>query len=89
MLVFRQLLDPSSSTYSYLLGDSHSGEAVIIDPVFEQARRDTALLRELGATVTASSAAPDHPALNLIDGDPGTSWRSAVVNARRTSPGRA
>jgi sulfur dioxygenase len=48
MLVFRQLFDSASSTYSYLLGDSGRGEAVIIDPVFEHAQRDAALLRELG-----------------------------------------
>ena len=48
MLVFRQLFDPESSTYSYLLGDRASGEALLIDPVFEQVRRDAALIRELG-----------------------------------------
>jgi sulfur dioxygenase len=47
MLIFRQLFDPQSSTYTYLLGDSHSREAVLIDTVFEQARRDAALLGEL------------------------------------------
>ena len=31
MLVFRQLFDPTSSTYTYLLGDSVSGEAVLIE----------------------------------------------------------
>lgn len=46
-MIFRQLFDPQSSTYSYLLGDPRSGEAVLIDPVFEQARRDRALLAEL------------------------------------------
>ena len=54
MLVFRQLFDPTSSTYTYLLGDSASGEAVVIDPVFENERRDTALLRELGLTLVAT-----------------------------------
>ena len=48
MLTFRQLFDPQSSTYTYLLGDTWRGEAVLIDPVFEQVRRDGALLRELG-----------------------------------------
>jgi glyoxylase-like metal-dependent hydrolase (beta-lactamase superfamily II)/rhodanese-related sulfurtransferase len=48
VLIFRQLFDPTSSTYTYLLADSDSGEAVMIDPVFEQARRDAALIRELG-----------------------------------------
>ena len=52
MLIFRQLIDPQSSTYTYLLGDSKSGEAVLIDPVFEQARRDAALLNELGLRLT-------------------------------------
>ncbi len=47
-MIFRQLFDPQSSTYSYLLGDERSGEAVLIDPVFEQARRDRALIAELG-----------------------------------------
>jgi sulfur dioxygenase len=47
MLIFRQLFDPQSSTYTYLLGDSHSREAILIDTVFEQARRDAALLSEL------------------------------------------
>ena len=47
MLIFRQLFDPQSSTYTYLLGDSSRGEAVIIDPVFEEVRRDAALLSEL------------------------------------------
>jgi glyoxylase-like metal-dependent hydrolase (beta-lactamase superfamily II)/rhodanese-related sulfurtransferase len=48
MLIFRQLFDPTSSTYTYLLGDSATGEAVLIDPVFEQVRRDAALIVELG-----------------------------------------
>ncbi|MFM1988237.1 MAG: hypothetical protein RJA99_1194 [Pseudomonadota bacterium] len=48
MLIFRQLFDPTSSTYTYLLADRRSGEALLIDPVFEQARRDAALVSELG-----------------------------------------
>ena len=47
-MIFRQLFDPQSSTYSYLLGDERTCEAVLIDPVFEQARRDRALIAELG-----------------------------------------
>ncbi len=48
MLIFRQLFDPPSSTYTYLLGDSASREAILIDPVFEQVPREIALLEELG-----------------------------------------
>lgn len=47
-MIFRQLFDPQSSTYTYLLADPASREALLIDPVFEQARRDTALVEELG-----------------------------------------
>ncbi len=45
-MIFRQLFDQQSSTYTYLLADER--EAVLIDPVFEQARRDAALVEELG-----------------------------------------
>src|ERR1700674_5742895 len=54
MLIFRQMFDPQSATYSYLLGEPQSGEAVLIDPVFEHVRRDAALLRELDLTLKAS-----------------------------------
>ena len=53
-MIFRQLFDPQSSTYSYLLGDAKSREAVLVDPVFEQARRDAALIRELGLELVAT-----------------------------------
>jgi glyoxylase-like metal-dependent hydrolase (beta-lactamase superfamily II) len=47
-VIFRQLFDQQSSTYTYLLADPASREALLIDPVFEQARRDAALIEELG-----------------------------------------
>jgi glyoxylase-like metal-dependent hydrolase (beta-lactamase superfamily II)/rhodanese-related sulfurtransferase len=47
-ILLRQLQDPPSSTYTYLLADPVSRQAILIDPVFEQATRDSALLRELG-----------------------------------------
>ena len=46
-LIFRQLFDPQSSTYTYLLACGETREAVLIDSVFEQVRRDAALIREL------------------------------------------
>src|SRR5437667_171077 len=51
VMIFRQLFDPQSSTFTYLLADESTREAVLIDPVFEQARRDAALLNELGLTL--------------------------------------
>jgi glyoxylase-like metal-dependent hydrolase (beta-lactamase superfamily II)/rhodanese-related sulfurtransferase len=53
-MIFRQLFDPVSSTYTYLLGDSESGEAVLIDPVYEHVPRDLALLQELGLRLEAT-----------------------------------
>lgn len=53
-MIFRQLFDPQSSTYTYLLADRASREALLIDPVFEQVRRDAALLDELGLRLVAT-----------------------------------
>jgi sulfur dioxygenase len=46
-MLFRQLFDQTSSTYTYLLADEATREAVIIDSVFEQHARDAALVAEL------------------------------------------
>lgn len=43
-----QLFEPNSCTYTYLLGDRESREAVLIDPVLETAPRDAQLIKELG-----------------------------------------
>ncbi len=47
-LLFRQLFDAESSTYTYLLADPKTRAGVIVDPVLEQMARDVKLLRELG-----------------------------------------
>lgn len=47
-MLFRQLFDSESSTYTYLLADPETREAVLIDPVREQHERDWAILHELG-----------------------------------------
>lgn len=46
-MIFRQLFDSVSYTYTYFLGSHAGGEAVIIDPVFEKVDRYTSLLKEL------------------------------------------
>ena len=50
--IFRQMFDAASSTYTYLIADG--GEAILIDPVFEQVRRDGALIEELGLSLIAT-----------------------------------
>jgi len=46
-MIFRQLFDSTSCTYTYLLASRPGGEALIIDPVLEKADRYIQLLREL------------------------------------------
>ena len=62
-MIFQQLFDHTSSTYTYLLADEDSREAMLIDPVFENAQRDLALLKELNvslALVVETHAHADH-----------------------------
>jgi glyoxylase-like metal-dependent hydrolase (beta-lactamase superfamily II)/rhodanese-related sulfurtransferase len=46
-MIFRQLFDQTSGTYSYLLATRRGGEALIVDPVLEKVDRYVQLLREL------------------------------------------
>ncbi|HVR29892.1 MAG TPA: MBL fold metallo-hydrolase [Thermoanaerobaculia bacterium] len=46
-MIFRQLFDPVSSTYTYLIGSRRGGEALIIDPVLDRVDRYLQLIREL------------------------------------------
>ena len=50
-MIFRQLFEPESSTYTYLLGCPESGQALLIDPVLETAERDLDAVRALGLTL--------------------------------------
>jgi sulfur dioxygenase len=58
-----QLFDPASSTYTYVLFDQLSRDALLIDPVDEQIERDLATLREYGlklAWTVETHAHADH-----------------------------
>ena len=46
-MIFRQLFDSVSGTYTYLLASRRGGEAMIVDPVLEKVDRYLALIREL------------------------------------------
>ena len=46
-MIFRQLYDSVSGTYSYLLASRQGGEALILDPVLEKVDRYLQLVREL------------------------------------------
>ncbi|RPJ77697.1 MAG: MBL fold metallo-hydrolase, partial [Alphaproteobacteria bacterium] len=51
-MIFHQLFEPESSTYTYLLADEVTKEAVLIDTVLETVDRDLQLLSELGLKLT-------------------------------------
>lgn len=50
-LLFRQFFEKESSTYSYLLADAHTKDALLIDPVLETIERDAQYVRELGLSL--------------------------------------
>ena len=47
-MIFRQLFEPVSSTYTYLLGCESTGQALLIDPVMPTWERDLTVVNELG-----------------------------------------
>ena len=47
-MLFRQLFDQETWTYTYLIADRSTGEAVLVDSVLDQVDRDRRLLEELG-----------------------------------------
>jgi len=50
-MIFRQLFEPLSSTFTYLLGCESTGQALLIDPVVNSIDRDLAVLQQLGLTL--------------------------------------
>lgn len=47
-MIFRQLFEPESSTYTYLFGCQESGQGIVLDPVMETVDRDLAVIQALG-----------------------------------------
>jgi glyoxylase-like metal-dependent hydrolase (beta-lactamase superfamily II) len=50
-LIFRQLFEPDSCTYTYLISCPDSGETVLIDPVLDTVERDLGVVQQLGLTL--------------------------------------
>lgn len=50
-MIFRQLFEPLSSTYTYLLGCEETGQALLIDPVIASMDRDIAEVKQWGLTL--------------------------------------
>jgi sulfur dioxygenase len=73
-VIFRQLFEPESSTYTYLFGCPESRLAVLLDPVLETVERDLEVLQTLDLRlaftlethvhadhVTAAARLPERP----------------------------
>jgi sulfur dioxygenase len=50
-MIFRQLYEPVSSTYTYLIGCEETGQAVLVDPVINSLQRDLEAVQKLGLTL--------------------------------------
>lgn len=51
-MLFRQLFEPLSSTYTYLFGCEDTGKAILVDPVVPTMDRDLSLISELGLSLS-------------------------------------
>jgi sulfur dioxygenase len=51
-MLFKQLIEPDSCTYTYLLACQETGETVLIDPVIDTVERDLDFLQKLGLKAT-------------------------------------
>jgi sulfur dioxygenase len=50
-MIFRQLLEPDTCSYTYLLSCSETGKTALIDPVLDTVERDLQVLEQLGLTL--------------------------------------
>ena len=64
-MIFRQLFEPLSSTYTYLLGCEETGQAVLIDPVIVSLERDLDLVQQLGLKLAYSVDTQDRKSTRL------------------------
>lgn len=53
-MIFRQYFEALSSTYTYLVGCQETGQAMLIDPVYNTAERDLAMVSSLGLTLACT-----------------------------------
>jgi len=53
-MIFKQLFETDSSTFTYLIADRDSGVAILIDPVRETVERDLQVLKDMNLTLTAT-----------------------------------
>jgi glyoxylase-like metal-dependent hydrolase (beta-lactamase superfamily II) len=50
-MLFRQVFDDESGTYTYLIADENTKAAILVDPVISHVERDSQLIADLGLTL--------------------------------------
>ena len=84
-LIFEQLFDPESSTFTYLVGDGAAGVGVLIDPVLEQLERDIERIQSLGLRLVHTLETHVH-ADHVTGGGELTARLGAMPLVHATSP---
>jgi glyoxylase-like metal-dependent hydrolase (beta-lactamase superfamily II) len=80
-MIFRQLFEPASSTYTYLIGCEETGEALLIDPVLETVERDLDTIHHLGLRLACTIETHIH-----ADHITGAGWLRALIGSRAGFP---
>ena len=82
-MIFRQLFEPISSTYTYLLGCEETGQALLIDPVLPAWERDLAAINALGLALAYTVETHIH-----ADHITSASKLKAIAGSRIAGPAR-
>ncbi len=82
--MFRQLFDPVSCTYTYLLADERSREAIIIDPVLEKIELYGQLINELGIKLLYTLDTHTHADHVTASGKLGQQFHCEVTTGERS-----
>ena len=81
-MIFRQLFEKSSYSYTYLIACPDTGKTLLIDPVLETVDRDLKVLHEMGLTLTATLETHIH-----ADHITGATKLSALTDCEIAGPG--
>jgi glyoxylase-like metal-dependent hydrolase (beta-lactamase superfamily II) len=84
-LIFEQLFDEATSTYTYLIGDADAGVCALVDPVREQLARDLARVDALGLRLVHTLETHIH-ADHVTSGNALATERGSMPVLQRQSP---